>query len=116
MDESLNLRKNVANGLYWCLAVLMPTFLLKLIAGIVLLGFCVKRPHKMKWIFLFIYEILVLIMACCYTHYYDALPGSGIMPGLTYIGEVMTGMLFSVAFFLLLFISLMICLLRKQPE
>lgn len=115
MNESTTLRKTMADVLYFFIAVILPGHLLKLIAGIVFLVHCVKKPHKAKWIALFFYEALVLANALCYTHYYDTKPGYGIMPGLSYIGEVTFGMLASGVFVVLLFVSILICLTRNDP-
>ncbi len=115
MNESTKLRENIVNGLYFCLAIILPTFLLKLVAGIAFLVNCAKKPHIAKWIGLFVFEILLLVNAVCYTHYYNIKPGYGIMPGLSYIVEVALGMLYCGLFMILLIVSLMICLLRKNP-
>ena len=115
MDESRTLRKNMANVLYFCLAVILPGHLLKLIAGITFLVNCVKKPHIAKWIGLFAYEAIVLVNAICYTNYYNMKPGYGIMPGLSYIGEVALGMLASGIFCILLFVSILICFARNNP-
>lgn len=115
MNESTTLRKSIADVMYFFIAVILPGHLLKLIAGIVLLVSCVKKPHIAKWIGLFIFEILVLMNAVCYTHYYNTKPGYGIMPGLSYIGEVTFGMLASGVFAVLLFVSILICLTRNNP-
>lgn len=61
--------------------ILLSIFLIKTLVR------CFK--NKEKWWKLFIYEILALALSAFLCIYFDNLPGSGFMPGLTYLGEVL---------------------------
>ena len=56
--------------------------------NIVLLVLCCRRPKIILWTVLYLYEIAGIIVSGNIAHYYDSLPGSGIMAALSYTQEV----------------------------
>ncbi len=79
---------------------------------------CLK--NKSKWSRLFIYEIFFIILSAVLLVHYDSLSGSGFMPGLTYIGEVLFSfvamILYCIAFGITLITKLIIYLLGKKKQ
>lgn len=77
---------------------------------------CLK--NKSKWIKLFIYEIIFIILSLVLFIYYNNLPGSGFMPGLTYLGETLISfiamMLYIIIFVVTLVVKLAKFLLDKK--
>ncbi len=99
---------------YILLVVYALIFILLLIA----LVRCLKS--KLKWGILFVCEVLAIIFSTIFMLYYDSLPGYGIMPGLTYVGEVFISLGAMFLFLLLLAITIVleltIYLLEKKKQ
>lgn len=79
---------------------------------------CIK--NKAKWSRLFIYEASFIILSAVLLIHYDNLPGSGFMPGLTYLGEVLFSfgamILYCIALGITLITKLIIYLLEKKKQ
>ena len=63
------------------------TYVLILVAQIVLLIFAVRKPEKRLWVPLFVFEVVCLLAAIGLMFLFEALPGNGFMPGLTWFAE-----------------------------
>lgn len=74
--------------------------------NIALLVLCCCRPRIILWALLYLYEFAGMIISAMIAHYYDSLPGYGIMPGLSYVQETYANMLAAMGFFAMLFVTL----------
>ena len=79
---------------------------------------CLK--NKAKWSRLFIFEIFSTILSAILLMYYNNLPGSGFMPGLTYLGEVLFSfgamILYSIILAITSITKLLLYLLEKKNQ
>ena len=89
--------------------VLLIIYIVILIFLIVNFVKCLKS--KVKWSRLFIFEIFSTILSAILLMYYNNLPGSGFMPGLTYIGEVLFSYGAMIIYSIILAITLIIKLI-----
>ena len=93
-------------------------YILAFITQIVCLVKCIK--NKLKWSILIFFEIISIITAMLLMNYYDSLPGSGFMPGLTYLGEVLgsfAAMILYIAMFIItITIKIIILLINKKKQ
>lgn len=98
--------------------VLLIIYIVILIFLIVNFVKCLKS--KAKWIRLFTFEIFSTILSAILLMYYDNLPGSGFMPGLTYLFEVLFSfgamVLYSIILDITLITKLIIYLLEKKKQ
>lgn len=85
-------------------------YLIALLAQVVLLIFAAKWPTVRRWIILFAVEAITLAAALVFAAYFDAQPGTGIMPGLTYFAEVIYSLAAAAATGVMLLISALTCL------
>lgn len=85
-----------------------------------IVNFVKCSKNKGKWSRLFIFEIISVILAIVLSMYYDNLPGSGFMPGLTYIGEILISLgaaiVYGVMFVITLFTKIILYLLDKKKQ
>lgn len=93
-------------------------YILAFIIQIVCLVKCIK--NKLKWSILIFFEIISIITAMFLMNYYESLPGSGFMPGLTYLGEILgsfASMILYIAMLIItLIIKIIIFLINKKKE
>ncbi len=75
-----------------------------------------RKKTKKLWISLFLSEIIPLIAAFSLMRYFDSLPGYGLMPGLSYFGEVIFSFGAAVLYGVVLFVSLCIFAVVKIKE
>lgn len=79
---------------------------------------CFKR--QAKWWILIVSEIIAIAISAFLCSYFDNLPGSGFMPGFTYLGEVLfsygAAILFSVIFAVSVISKTIIFLLEKKKQ
>ncbi|MGM9877910.1 MAG: hypothetical protein ACI33S_04590 [Bacilli bacterium] len=71
---------------------------------------CLK--NKSKWIKLFIYEIIIIILSLVLFIYYNYLPGNGFMPGLTYLGETLISFLAMMLYIIIFVVTLVVKLAK----
>ena len=57
-----------------------------------LLATAVKRNHLRRWTILFLLELLAAMGSVGAVFLFDSLPGTGMMPGLTWLAEVLFSM------------------------
>lgn len=72
---------------------------------------CLK--NKSSWKSLFLFEIISIIISALLSIYYDSLPGTGPMSGLTYIGEWFVNFGAAVLFVCVLIISFLAYIIHK---
>ena len=92
--------------------VLLILYLGLLAAGIVLLISAIRHPRALKWVILCLAEAASSVAAYAIARYYESLPGSGFMPGLTYFAEAILSYGAAFTFAAMLGISLLACILR----
>lgn len=88
-------------------------YLLALAIQIVMFAGCLKKPVRVRWSLLFLCELCALTAAVYFSIYYNALPGTGMMPGLTYFAETMYSMAGAVVYLCMLVISVLACVIVK---
>ena len=95
-------------------------FLLALLVQIVLLIFTARRPTAWRWICLFAVEIAAIAAALLLWAHFNALSGTGIMPGLTHFAETVFSLTAAAASCVMLLISalcaLIIVIRRKHSH
>ena len=87
--------------------IMLILYLAVLIFQIVLLIRCVRRPFPKSWAILYVMEAISLSAAFFLMRYFDALPGFGMMPGLSYLGEVLFSLGAAIAYGVMLLFSLL---------
>ena len=85
-------------------------YMVILVLQIVLLVLSLRKKQKKLWLSLFLVEVIPMLIAIGLRIYYDSLPGYGIMPGLTYIGEVLYSYGASIIYCVLFVISVLCCI------
>ena len=69
---------------------LLITFIEILILQIILLVITIRKKTKKLWRILFSIELIPMFISIGVMIYYNNLPGYGFMPGLSYLGEVLS--------------------------
>lgn len=81
-------------------------YLLIFLVQLVLLIFAVRKPEKNLWPKLFCLEFLSAIAAVGLMFLFDALPGRGMAPGLTWFAEVFYSFFAAIGYGLMILISI----------
>ena len=89
---------------------LLVAYMVILVLQIVLLVLSLRKKQKKLWLSLFLVEVIPMLIANGLRIYYDSLPGYGIMPGLTYIGEVLYSLGASIVYCLVFLVSVLCCI------
>ena len=89
------------------------TYVLILVAQIVLLIFAVRKPEKRLWVPLFVFEVVCLLAAIGLMFLFEALPGNGFMPGLTWFAEFFYSLLAAGAYGIMLLLTALIRVCKK---
>lgn len=69
--------------------ILLIAYIAVLIVQVVLLVSSIRKKSKKSWLILCLLELISLASATGLFFYYNSLTGYGMMPGLTYLGEVL---------------------------
>lgn len=85
--------------------VLLILYIALLLGQTALLAAAIRRPAKRLWLILFAAEVVCTAGALALMLYYNSLPGSGMMPGLTYFAETVLSMSAALVYGVLLVIS-----------
>lgn len=80
-------------------------YLLVLIGQAVLLVFAIRRPTVRRWNILLGVEVFSLVATLLLAIHYHALPGFGIMPGMTYFAETLFSLFAALAYSVMLLIA-----------
>ena len=72
--------------------------------------------NKEKWLKLILFEIFLIVLSFILFYYYNSLPGLGIMPGLTYIGEVVVSFIVTILYICMLVLTIIIKLIKYLSE
>ena len=80
---------------------------------ILMLVGCLKKPVRVRWSMLFLCELCALTASVYFSVYYNALPGFGMMPGLTYFAETLYSMAGVVVYLAMLLLSVLACVMMK---
>lgn len=89
---------------------LLVAYIVILVLQIALLVLSLRKKQKKLWLSLFLVEVIPMLIANGLRIYYDSLPGYGIMPGLTYIGEVLYSYGASIIYCVLFVVSVLCCI------
>lgn len=99
--------------LYWSIDMLLFFYIFALVIQIVMFAGCLKKHVRVRWSLLFLCELCALTAAVYFSIYYNALPGDGMMPGLTYFAETMYSMAGAVVYLCMLLVSVLACVIVK---
>lgn len=91
-------------------SLMLIAYMVILVLQIVLLVLSLRKKQKKLWLSLFLVEVIPMLIANGLRIYYDSLPGYGIMPGLTYIGEVLYSYGASIVYCLVFVVSVLCCI------
>jgi len=85
--------------------LLLVVYIFVAVSEIILYIRTIKGKNR-SWLKLIIMEVISLIAAIIIGIYFNNLPGSGFMPGLTYLGEWLFSMGATVLYFIILFVTI----------
>ena len=88
-------------------------YLAVLIVHIVLLIKTLRAPARSKWLRLILVQFLSILAAFLLMSYFDDLPGTGMMPGLTYFAEVIFSLIAAALYSTGLLCSVVLWLWKK---
>ena len=86
--------------------ILLSGYVLLFLVQLILLIFAVRKPEKNLWPKLFILEILSVLGAVGLMFLFDALPGRGMAPGLTWFAEVFYSFFAAIGYGLMILVSI----------
>ena len=92
---------------------LFSAYILILVAQIVLLFFAIRNPDKKLWRPLFGFELFSLSASVGLMFLFDALPGKGFMPGLTWFAEWFYSLLAAGAYGIMLLLTVFVRACKK---
>ena len=79
---------------------------------------CLKG--RIKWIWLFVIEAISAVLAAGLWIYYSSLHGYGLMPGMSYLGEIVLSIGALILYVIMLVVTsvtgLILCLVRKNKN
>ena len=96
--------------------MLLSAYVLLFVAQVVLLIFAVRKPEKNRWPKLFGLEILSVLGAVGLMFLFDALPGRGMAPGLTWFAEVFYSLFAAAGYSLMLIVSVVVWIFAKKKS
>ena len=95
--------------------IILPLLYLAVLAvHILLLRKALRSPARNRWLCLFLTQLLSIAAAFLVMSYFDDLPGTGMMPGLTYFAEVIFSLIAAALYSTGLLFSLILCLWSKK--
>jgi len=95
---------------------LLVAYIMILALQIALLVLSLQKKRRKLWLSLFLVEVIPMLIANSLRIYYDSLPGHGLMPGLTYIGEVLYSYGASIIYCVMLLVSVLCCIENRKEE
>lgn len=81
-------------------------YIIVLIVQIICLIKAIKSDRNRSWLCLCGFEIVAIVCVVAILFYYNNLPALGFMPGLTYLGEVLTCFAAIIVYFIMLFVTI----------
>jgi len=81
---------------------------------LILLVFAVRKPEKNLWPKLFMLELVSALGAVGLMFLFDALPGSGKAPGLTWFAEFFYSLFAAVGYGIMLLVSFVVWAVRSR--
>ena len=94
--------------------VLLFLYLSVLSVHIILLCKVLRAPAQKRWLRLFLVQLLSIVASLLLMSYFDDLPGTGMMPGLTYFAEVIFSLIAAALYSTGLLCSLILWLWSKK--
>lgn len=81
---------------------------------LILLIFTARKPATKRWAALFGLEVLSAVTAAGLMFLFDALPGKGMAPGLTWFAEVFYSLFAAVGYGVMLLVSFVVWMVRSR--
>ena len=99
------------------MSILLPIlYLVLLLLQILLLVVTIRKPLKKRWTLLFVAEAISEAAAVLLMHYYNTLPGTGMMPGLTYFAQTIYSMAAAAVYAGMLVISFVVMVVLSSQK
>lgn len=99
------------------MSILLPVlYLVLLLLQIFLLVVNIRKPLKKRWILLFVAEAISEAAAVLLMQYYNELPGTGMMPGLTYFAQTMYSMAAAAVYASMLVVSFIVMVVLSSQK
>lgn len=95
---------------------LLIVYILLLILHIVLNVKAFRNKAKKYWTYLFVIECISIIISLIVMLYYKSLPGYGMMPGFSYLGEILFSYVATVIYIICLMISVFGYVIIRRKE
>ena len=96
--------------------MLCALYLLMFLVQLILLIFAVRKPEKKLWSAVFMTEFLSALGATGLMFLFDALPGQGMAPGLTWFAEVFYSLFAAAGYSLMLIVSVVVWFFAKKKS
>lgn len=94
--------------------MLLIGYIVILIALVALLVLSLRKNTKLHWVTLFSAESVSMLVSLGLARYYDSLPGYGMMPGLSYLEEVVASYGALVVYGVTLLVSAIFMIVRAR--
>ena len=95
---------------------LLIAYLVVFILQIIFFVKAIKKKLKKFWMILFVTEIISIFVSVGLMLYYESLPGYGFMPGLSYLGEVLSSFSAMILYGILFVISAVCCIVIREKK
>lgn len=92
--------------------MLLIGYILILIALVAMLILSIRKNTRLHWVVLFSTELVSMLVSFGLARYFDALPGYGFMPGLSYLEEVVASYGAMIVYGVTLLISIIFVIVR----
>ena len=86
--------------------MLLSVYVLLFVVQVVLLIFAVRKPEKKLWSAVFLTEIFSALGAVGLMFLFDALPGRGMAPGLSWFAEVFYSLFAAIGYGVMVLVSI----------
>ncbi len=95
---------------------LLIAYLVVFILQIIFFVKAIKKKLKKFWMILFVTEIISIFVSVGLMLYYESLPGYGFMPGLSYLGEILSSFGAMVLYAVMFVSSVIICIVNGERK
>ena len=95
---------------------LLIAYIIVFIVQLIFFVKAIRKKTKKFWIGLFLIEIIPILIAIGLMLYYESLPGYGFMPGLSYLGEILSSFGAVVLYAVMFVSSAIICIVNGERK
>lgn len=95
---------------------LLIAYIIVFIVQLIFFVKAIRKKTRKLWVVLFSVEIIPILIAIGLMLYYESLPGYGFMPGLSYLGEILSSFGAAVLYAVMFVISAIICIVSGERK